>query len=65
MTNYMSMCVGDITKVKIERHEFGVRLRLYGPDGDQMQSISLHGVEDFVEVEDLTVPPQVEPMIVP
>jgi len=63
--NYMSMCVGGVTKVTIERHEFGVRLKLHGKDGFPMQEISLHGVKDFVEVEDLTVPPRVEPMTMP
>ena len=63
--NYMNMCVGDVTKVTIQRHEYGVCLKLHGGDGFPMQTISLHGVQNFVEVEDLTVPPQVEPMIVP
>lgn len=63
--NYMNMCVGGVTKVSIERHEFGIRLKLYSEDGFPIQQISLHGVEDFVEVEDLTVPPRVEPMTMP
>ena len=62
--NYLHICLDDVTKVTIERHEYGVRLSLHNTNGYPMQTISLHGVKDFVEVEDLTVPPRVEPMIV-
>lgn len=62
--NYLHICLADVKKVTIERHEYGVRLSLHSPNGYPMQTISLHGVNDFVEVEDLTVPPRVDPMIV-